>query len=292
MNQPTNEPSNQSLPDTLVEDRLRGLALAVPVTETDAAADVGRGRTRVRRQRLVVGAAAVATAAVVGVGATVVDDVAGPGEQGVPAASSRTAPSTAPSSSPSSSPRNSAAPADERTLEEYLADQRAIVGDTLDPTGEHLDLGSSGVQTTGAGVGQKLAWSNPGEEGLGVVQVFVSPDWASQFEMLCDRFQDCREVRDGGVGGRTLTDGSTTWVGVDHPADGPVVVLSVDTLFGNSSTVPVSGIDLSVRDLLRAAADERFTTPTAKQADGELPGRLGDLMRRADAAERSTTAPE
>ncbi len=49
-------------------------------------------------------------------------------------------------------------------------------------------------------------------------------------------------------------------VAVEH-ADGTVVILSVEALFGNNSTVPVSEIDLSVEDLAAAAADDRLKLP-------------------------------
>ena len=245
----------------LIETRLHDAARGVSLPSTSVREHLTRGRRRVRRRRLATAGAAVATVVAVAVGAALV----GPSDRdGAPVASSepdRAVDPTAPPSptgspTPSVSPSASITPSDTRPDEELLQAYRDVIAEYVDPTGQHLQRVPDNQQS-GGGLGTKLGWSNAGEEGLGVIEVFVSDSWADQWYLWCDDTQDCRDLTVGDIDARVLREDGTTWVGVQR-ADGSVAVLSVSTLFGNNSTVPVSDIDVSVGDLARIAADERL----------------------------------
>jgi hypothetical protein len=70
-----------------------------------------------------------------------------------------------------------------------------------------------------------------------------------------------------GVHVRRQTVDGVTSTGVRHD-DGTVVVISVDALFGNNSSVAVSGIDVTPAQVAHAAADPRLVAPTQQQIAG------------------------
>lgn len=254
--------------DPLDLDRLlRDLAGSAPVPPLTTGDDLARGRRRVRRRRALAGAAAGLAAAVIGAGALVVD--LGPGTTAdLPVAVSPTV-ATDSAPGPTEPPVPPEPVVDTRDAKQLLTDWRDVVARYLDPRDQHLERVPTGLQGSGPrGIGTKLGWSNPGEDGLGVVQIHVSPSWRSQFSLSCDRFQDCRDVRVDGIAAKVLDEGDGDLsVGVQHP-EGFVVVVSVAALFGNNSLVPVSGIDVTVDDLVRAAADDRFSLATREQVAG------------------------
>lgn len=243
---------------------------AARVVPPDVAArdDLARGRRHVRRQRLGLGLTALAAVAAVGVGAVLVGGGGtDPGADDAPVASDP-APSTTPSASPTPGVTHHPVPApDQRDGKELLQDYRDVLAEHLDPSGTHLDRLVTNVQGSGRGIGTKLGWTNDGESGLGMVEVFVSPSMRSQFNLFCDSYTPCDHVTLGGVDAIVQESDGVTIVAVER-VDGSVVALQVDTLFGNNSTVPVSGIDISKADLARTAADERLTVPTKEQVDG------------------------
>lgn len=254
--------------DTDVDRALSDLAQRVVVPATPVAADLARGHRRVRRvRRAGVTAAAVAVAAVIGVGAGL---GAGPETSTSPPANVDVAtdpavPSEVAAIEPVPGP---GVPMPDRAeRRELLRGYQLVLSEHLDPDGQHLQPygASNGRQSVGgrgrlAGIGAKLSWTNPGESGLGMLQVFVSHGWDSQFDWYCGG--GCRDVPapGGAVAARVHEHDGILEVGVER-ADGHVVVLSANPLFGNNSTVPVSGLGLGERALLEAAADPRPALP-------------------------------
>lgn len=264
-----------------LENALHRIAAGVTPPVVPVAEDLARGRRRRRRTRLsVVGGAAVAVA-VVGLGTAVVPDLVS--ADGDPAPGPQT---SLPSQSPDASETPSAEPEvreiepspggdplgipdggmDAITHDPDLNRWREVLAEYLDPGGEHLEKGVSNMQGGTGSKGTKLAWTNAGETGMGMVQVSVNAGWSGLLWACGVEFSgleswDCRDVpAPRGLTGTIAEHDGITEVAVEHE-DGLVVVLTVDTLFGNNSTVPVSGIDLGDDLLVRAAADPRLDLP-------------------------------
>lgn len=261
-----------------LEDTLHRLASTVTPPVVPVADDLARGRRRRRRTRLsVVGGAAVAVA-VIGLGTAVVPDLVS--ADGDPAPGPAT-------SLPSQTPATDTAQPEVREIEPSagpaghgmgfpemddirddpdLNRYRDVLAEHLDPQGEHLEKGVSNMQSGGGSLGTKLAWTNAGESGMGMVQVNVSAGWSGLHWACGVQFSgqenwDCRDVpAPRGLTAEVAEHDGVTEVAVEHE-DGTVVVLTVDALFGNNSTVPVSGIDLGEDLLARAAADPRLDLP-------------------------------
>lgn len=271
-----------------LDQQLRRLAAGIDVPDTPVGDDLARGRRRVRRTRLATAGAALATLAVVGVAATAAPGLLGAGSSpryaGGGATASPTAPGTTPPTqpgdveiTPSGDPRGAEPfqPDDPEGTARTLAAWQAILAEHLDPGWDHLvryDARTNGnVQSaTNGGVvtslGSKYGWQNDGEAGLGMLQVSVNADWDALFWPCgtpAGRAEgwSCHDgTVPGGLRAEVAEHDGVREVAVQH-ADGVVVVLTVDSLFGNNSTVAVSGVDVSERDLLRAAADDRITLP-------------------------------
>jgi hypothetical protein len=274
---------------TDLDQQLRRLAAGIDAPDTPVADDLARGRRRVRRTRLATGGAALATLAVVGVAAT-----AAPGLLGADSspryAGGDGSPSPEVEVTPSGGPGNpdQLTPEDPEGTVRTLAAWQVILAEHLDPGWKHLvkyDAKTNGnVQTgTNGGVvtslGSKYGWRNDGEAGLGMLQISVNADW-DELYWLCGTPAakgagwSCHDAEGpGGLPAQVAEHDGVLEVAVQH-ADGVVVVLTTDSLFGNNSTIPVSGIDLSERDLLRAAADDRITLP------GGVPSTPPPLHRR------------
>jgi hypothetical protein len=264
-----------------LEDALHRMAAGVSPPAVPVADDLARGRARRRRQRLtIVGGAAVAVA-VVGLGAAVVPQLVSADSPGFSGGDKDPLPgpqTTVPPQpkvreiQPSGDPDAAAIPELERSMEDIrhhpdLNRYRDVLAEYLDPQGEHLERGVSNMQGGGGALGTKLAWTNAGEAGMGMVQVTVSPGWVGLDSWLCGvRFSgqegwDCQDVpAPRGLTATVAEHDGVTEVAVEHE-DGVVAVLAVDTLFGNNSTVPVSGIDLGEDLLVRTAADPRLDLP-------------------------------
>lgn len=263
-----------------LEDRLHLLASRVAPPAVPVREDLLRGRRRRRRTRLVVAGGAALAVGVVGVASTVVPDLVsagpGPGITGTTASPTVAPSSTSPTGGPAVVEREvepSDVPLFERpglggggmaeiTGDEALRRYRQVLVDHLDPTEEHLDAAVSNRQSGGStSLGTKLGWSNDGESGLGMVQVSVNAGWDVVDHWQCGSGWDCRDVTaPGGRPGQVAVHDGVTDVAVEH-TDGTVAIITVDALFGNNSTVPVSGIDLGEDVLAAAAADERLSLP-------------------------------
>jgi len=159
-----------------------------------------------------------------------------------------------------------------------LQKYRDVLAEHLDPAGEHLEKTVSNMQQRGeAGsgrtIGTKLGWTVEGEDGLGMVQLAVGSGWDG-VGLLCP----CEDVNyPGAKAARVATHGGTRTYAVER-SDGTVVAITLDSLFGNNSTIPVSGVDLGEKEVMAAAADPRLVVP-------EL-----DLPPQVDAKELSRTA--
>lgn len=252
---------------------------------SDPAGDLRRGRRRRTRTRLAAGCGSALVAA------SVAAVVAWPtGEDPAPLA---TDPVTTPTASPATTATTataSAAPATGRCIDpddrgpapngriiaaapDLLDLYRAILVEHLDPAERHLgpgrtnnQVGSSGSDGCRAGqmrltsYGTKLDWRVPGESGLGMIQVEVSDDpWDEAQTRLAHDGWKPRDVDLPGVRSAEVASYDGGVAVVVHRTDGLSVALDANTLFGNNSLTPVSGVDLSVAELVAAAADPRFT---------------------------------
>lgn len=146
-----------------------------------------------------------------------------------------------------------------------LQEYRDVLAEYLDPTGEHLEKTVSNMQGSDGGsgrtIGTKLGWTVEGEDGLGMVQLAIGPDWDGAGLLCADPGWTCEDADRPGVKvARIAThDGARTYA-VER-SDGTVVAITLDSLFGNNSTIPVSGVDLGEKEVMAAAADPRLVVP-------------------------------
>lgn len=146
-----------------------------------------------------------------------------------------------------------------------LQEYRGILAEHLDPAGEHLDKTVSNMQggetDSGRTIGTKLGWTVEGEDGLGMVQLAVGPGWDGVGLLCEDPGWTCEDVNHPGVkvARVAIHDGARTYA-VER-SDGTVVAITLDSLFGNNSTIPVSGVDLGEKEVMAAAADPRLVVP-------------------------------
>jgi hypothetical protein len=95
-----------------------------------------------------------------------------------------------------------------------------------------------------------------------MLQVEVAASWQdSQARYYLDGWRIVPLDRPGVAEARVAEDGGRFGV-VVRRTDGIVVSVIADPLFGNNSTVPVSGFDFTVEDLLATAADPEFALPS------------------------------
>jgi hypothetical protein len=258
--------------DNELTDRLhRATAPIDSPVAPDELVRLGRAAVRRRRGRTVAAALSVAVLAVgVGGGAALLDGQDGHGD----ATRAADQPSHAPSSVAPTAPAPTAAspsctissdgpfsrpPGSNKTLAGY----RAILAAHLDPGGQHLgnvenvQRSDDGCATV-TGLGTKLGWSTPGVSGLGVVQIEVSRGWRdSQIHLAHDGWRPAATVPAGTERAFVVEYDGGLAVAVTRP-DGITVALDVNSLFGNNSTVPTSGMDFSVDQLLQTVADPGF----------------------------------
>jgi hypothetical protein len=147
-----------------------------------------------------------------------------------------------------------------------VQDYRDVVARHLDPGGEHLDADASNVQSSGAacgmsGLGTKIGWSVPGQDGLGEVQVEVTTDWRNaQLRLAHDGWAPAHVKLPGVTSAWSVKYDGGFAVAVQR-SDGLTVALSADELFGNNSLTGISGFPFSPDDLFETAADPAFTLP-------------------------------
>ena len=284
--QPDDQPGDRAC-DRL-EGRLGDLATRIRVPEVPVTEDLARGHRRVRRIRLLTVGAAVATAVAVGLGAQAVPGVLHAGDR--PGYSGRTGaprpdgtdptadatgvrPSRVvitPSGGPHGSPFQD--PPSMEALSPTLAEWQRVLAEHLDPGWQHLvkyDAKTNGnVQSASSGsattsLGSKYGWQVAGESGLGMLQLSVNASWQGLYwecgtpgsGWACHTARGPQREK-----ARVARHDGVLDVAVEH-ADGEVVVLTADSLFGNNSTVPVSGLDVTEKGLVEAAADERLALP-------------------------------
>lgn len=300
-----------------LEDALHRLAAAVSAPVVPVADDLARGRRRRRRTHLAVVTGAVAAVAVVGLGTAVVPGLVDAGGEPGPGPATSGPSGSATPSEPDEvdepevreiepSPGGGIhAIMDGPGMEDITNDPdlnryRDVLAEYLDPSGEHLEQGVSNMQSGGGSLGTKLAWTNDGETGMGMVQVSVNAGWGGLASWSCGvQFSGlenwaCRDVpAPRGLTATVAEHDGVTEVAVEHE-DGIVVVLTVDALFGNNSTVPVSGIDLGEDLLVRTAADSRLDLPgyeggVPPSLDQQTFARMGRQFLGADGEQLDTT---
>ncbi len=151
-----------------------------------------------------------------------------------------------------------------------------VLAEHLDPAGEHLETDVSGQQSSASNdvvtsIGTKLAWKIDGESGQGVIQFAVGNGWGT-FAWPCetDPGWECRDVKVAGArSAQVATYDGGVGVAVEH-ANKQIVSIQANELFGNNTTVPVSGVDVTEEQLLAAAADPRLEMKNAVQLPPEL----------------------
>lgn len=143
---------------------------------------------------------------------------------------------------------------------------RDVVAQHLDPSGQHLDARASNVQSSGSecdmsGLGTKIGWSVPGQDGLGDLQVEVTTDWnSSQVRLAHDAWLPAHVKLPGVTRAWAVKYDGGFAVAVQR-TDGLTVALAADELFGNNSLTGISGFPFSPDDLFETAADPAFTLP-------------------------------
>lgn len=250
------------------DTELHRLAGGIVPPDVIVADDLARGRRRARRNRLTAVSAVAATATVIAGTAWLAtpDPRASDGDD--------IAVTTTSADPTPAAPVDRVLPLVDPEEEVWEPDNlvtlqawRDVLAEHLDPTGTHLEQKPSNEQSGGgeAGtltLGTKLGWSIPGQRGLGLVQISVSSA-AEKGDWGCgdDPAWVCHDATaPGGLRAQGAVHDGVRAVRVAR-ADGEVVILAVDNLFGNNSTVPVSGVDVDEADLLAAAADPRLTLP-------------------------------
>ncbi|MBB6627103.1 hypothetical protein H5V45_07195 [Nocardioides sp. KIGAM211] len=278
------EPLDRPLDPRDLDEHLRRLAAGVEAPAVPVEEDLARGRARLVRQRFVIGGACLATVGVLGLGATVAPGLGSAAERPDYAGGSASpAPSGTGASATPGTDRTQARttqgaqtplappPSDHATLAAY----QQVLAAHLDPGWDHLvkytrangnqQGGSAGGQVTS--LGSKYGWRNDGESGLGMLQVSVNAGWSGTY-WLCGssgaeaegwRCHDA-EAPGSARSAEVAVHDDVVEVAVEHE-DGQVVVLTASSLFGNNSTVGVSGLDVTEQALVGAAADERLSLP-------------------------------
>ncbi|GAA1762037.1 hypothetical protein GCM10009795_005580 [Nocardioides hankookensis] len=291
------EPDRHGRQDDLLAERLHALVESIDVV--DPAQEVlRRGRNEVRRRRAIGTAAAGSVLAIGAVAAATA--LIGPSHS-AESPTATAAPSRSVAASKPSPPAATKAVVPERwmtgcptnkeranlksdyykqrdrVLRAFVVHSRALLAEHLDPQGEHLQKESALEQTGGqtsegpncvlTGLGHKFGWK-AGSQGLGMIQLEVTTDWANanvrlHHEMGEDGgvlWQPAPSVPQGAVRAFVAEYPGGTAVAVTRP-DGITVAVDAANLFGNNSVTPVAGTGLTTAQLLSAAADPEFALP-------------------------------
>jgi len=238
-----------------IDQRLHELGSTIRPPAVPLEEDLARGRRRLGMQRILTTGGAVAGVAVIALGVTVVANL---GDDG-----SSLGPASAPTSAAPDARSKPPAAKDQRTGGELLKVYRDVIAEYIDPANKHLQMKPDNLQS-GGGLGTKLGWTIPGQDGLGMVEVFVGGGWNGFVGASCgDPGTECSQTNVDGIDARIVEwNGSTSVVVEGSEA---TVAITVNALFGNNSLIPVEGMDIPLDDLVRAAADERLTPATPEQ---------------------------
>lgn len=299
--------------DPLTE-RLVDTADSVPVPDVPITQDIARGRRRRHRRRLALGGTALATAAIVGAGAVYGlapggDDAPTAQESGF-AGGDRTpsGPEVTPpvengqselpmvDTEPSADAPEGTEPSEvDRQLQ---LDNREAIASIVDPDGQHISRqeirgtsqGTAATDTGGQILDEKLGWTNPDEDGLGLIQVSIgsSPGFdcgAHPAPGQEDSVDDCTAAT---LDGLEVTEVRTP--GADGPtylyerSDGVDVAVTTSRLWGQNSEKPVSEVGVSDAQLaeLLQSTDLRLPEGVDPNAPAAIPGEsLRDAARGA-----------
>lgn len=245
--------------------------------------DVHRGRRRLRRRRITGFSAAAGASAAVVMAALLLPGGAADDHPRVDVASSDDG---------QANPETVAVDDGDKPFATTYRTLAAVVTKHLDPEGDHLEVPAPrrAEQTgpTAWQVSDKLAWTNPGEDGTGMVRVIVTlPGYAAQDHAYSDIATQigCEINADTGESAncveREASDGRRLLVsrarpdldlvfGVMHERDdGSFAAVAVHDLFGNNSLEPVSSVDIT-----REQAVDFVTDPELRvdpdEAEAEL----------------------
>jgi hypothetical protein len=269
--------------EKLLQERLTAAAAAqddlLPRALED---DLAGGRRRLRRRQLLTGGgvtAAVAAVAMVGIGVTSwLTPNAGPlPDKGPVAGQSSKSPRVPPTSiasdpdatrdTPIPAEQEPPVPAKDATFNRNLT---AAIYAHLDPGKKHLDFSSGGFtidrqQGTIFSGGNRIGWRMPGQKGAeGYVALGVQPK--TRTPKPCGSTSEprmtCHSV--------TLPNGRTAQLGRKGDAadvlyqqpDGEWIDVSVSTLFGNNSQIPVHDLGITDQMLLALVQDNRLNLPS------------------------------
>lgn len=169
-------------------------------------------------------------------------------------------------------------------LTDALRTWQRTLAEALDPSSEHLQTQEDLVYRRWTPRGEKpkpydtvppslalpkLGWRNAGESGTGMVELTVFAHWSdAKYQMPC-KFLETPCTPFEVEGARRAFHGSFS----DHPAFGDgyfiaverqhdtSIVLTVSSLFGNNTEIPISGTGLTQDALLKAALDTRIALP-------------------------------
>jgi hypothetical protein len=260
--------------------------------------DIWRGERRLRRRRTLVVTAGLAAGVVMVTGAVAVLPNALGGDAtlqvaGEPAATATASPSPAPTTTPET-PSITPSPSVSALADDpfpYPATRQLLLEAAvrhLDPKREHLPEQSTNAQIGGTAVGSKLDWTVRGEDGMGMVKVVVtSPDAESEEYALEGLLADigCLNEPGGKNACKLQTIPGTSeqaWVGVERPgqdaalsvlykrADGSYVGIGTYDLFGNSSEIPVSKVDVSLEQAFGFVTDPSLKRVPGDDAKGHM----------------------
>lgn len=145
-----------------------------------------------------------------------------------------------------------------------LADWNTVLAQHLDPDRAHLEAVTDqnwNLQSGGDSLGSRYAWTDQGETGMGMLVLSVSNGGWGSLDSACSVDISCTSTTvEGATRAVTGTKDGVTAVALERP-DGTVLGLAFDPLFGNNSTVPVSGPGPSADHLLDALSDPRIDLP-------------------------------
>lgn len=173
----------------------------------------------------------------------------------------------------------------------------------FDPEWGHLPEQTTNTQagrgSNGSSVGTKLAWTNPGEDGMGLVQVAVTtPGWADNEHAALDMpgMSICRISPDACRSEPIPGADEEVLVVEDNPEhdwslavlyerpDGSMVSVAIGDLFGNNSLVPVENVDITLDHAIA------FVTDPALKVDEEEAAESQERMAREMEAEDPANA--